>query len=89
MEDSSQMVAHFKRLMRDLQAGSLLRNSFHRWEVDLLLDMQACKLPGPTRRRVLRRYERAVLKGLDRGAAPLKLSEYLDRVHARNHRRCA
>lgn len=89
MEDSSQMVVHFKRLMRDVQTGSLARNSFRPWEVELLLDFQSCELPGPTRRRILRRYERAVLKSIDRGAAPLKLSEYLARVRARNHLRCA
>ncbi len=89
MEDSSQLAVQFKRLMRDVLAGSLGRNSFRPWEIELLLDLQSCELPGPTRRRILRRYERAALKGLDRGAAPLRLSEYLARVRARTRRRAA
>ncbi len=38
MDDTSQMLVRFKRLMHDLENGSPARNSFRPWEVGLLLD---------------------------------------------------
>jgi hypothetical protein len=80
MTDSSQFLFRFDRLMRDVENGDTSRNSFRPWEVELLVDMHTCRL-GPNRRRVLRRYQRAVHRSLERGAPrPLKLSEYLSRA---------
>jgi hypothetical protein len=79
MTDSSQFLLRFDRLMRDVENGDTSRNSFRPWEIELLVDMQACRL-GSDRRRVLRRYSKAVRRSLERGASsPLKLSEYLSR----------
>ena len=90
MGDSSQLLARFNRLMRDLENGLASRNSFQPWEVELLLDMQSCELPAANRRRLLRRYQTAAARSLECGAAlPLKLSEYLNRVQARHYRRSA
>ncbi len=86
MDDTSQMLVRFKRLMHDLENGSPARNSFRPWEVELLLDLQECHLGGPLRRRVLRRYKRAALKSIEGGSPPLKLSDYLARLRKR---RCA
>ncbi len=89
MDDPSQMAVRFKRLMHELADGSPARTSFRPWEIELLLDFQSCDLRGPLRRRVLRRYTRAALKGLDRGAGLLKLSEYLEKLRRRHLPRCA
>jgi hypothetical protein len=89
MEDPSQIAVRFKRLMQDLENGSELRSTFRPWEIELLLDFQSCDLRGPLRRRVLRRYTRAALRNLERGAGLVKLSEYLDRLKKRNLPRCA
>jgi hypothetical protein len=79
MDDLAQVLLRFNRLMRDLENGEASRNSFRPWEVELLIDMQSCRL-GADRKRVLRRYQKAVHRGLERGAArPLLLSEYLVR----------
>jgi hypothetical protein len=79
MDDTAQVLLRFNRLIRDLENGSASRNSFRPWEVELLLDMQDCHL-GADRKRVLRRYQKAFHRCLERGATrPLMLSEYLMR----------
>jgi hypothetical protein len=79
MDDCTQLLPRFDQLMRDVESGATSRNSFRPWEVELLVDMQTCAL-GTDRKRVLRRYQRAVHRAFERGAArPLKLSEYLRR----------
>jgi hypothetical protein len=68
--------------MRDIEHGATSRNSFRPWEIELLVDFQNCDL-GMNRRRVLRRYEKAALRSIERGAhRPLTLSEYLARTRA-------
>ena len=80
MEEISQILARFHRLVEDMASGSTARNTFRHWEVDLLVDSSGCEL-GPNRRRVLRRWEKAVQRGLEAGAqGPLKLSDYLMRT---------
>jgi hypothetical protein len=79
MNDSTQLLLRFNQLIRDVESGSTDRNTFRPWEVELLLDMQLCPL-GSDRKRVLRRYQKAVQRSLESGnAKPLKLSEYLSR----------
>ncbi len=85
MNDSTQLVLRFNQLIRDVQSGTTNRNTFRPWEVELLLDMQGCPL-GSDRKRVLRRYQKAVQRSLEHGASrPLKLSEYL--IRSRRERR--
>lgn len=76
-EDASTLVLRFNRLMRDLRTGTPSRNSYDPWEVELLLDLDSCRLPAANRARLLNRYQRAARRRLERGAGPLKLSEYL------------
>jgi len=81
--DSDAMLARFNRLMQDLATGTYTRNSFLPWEVELLLDMQAC---GGRRcgNELLKRYQKAVQRDLENGSdRPLKLSEYLNRCEAK------
>ncbi len=83
MEDSQAILTRFNRLMRDIRNGASTRTCFRPWEVELLLDMQACELEPPNRQRVLQRYTRAVQRRLEQGTSrPLKLSEYLARGRA-------
>ena len=59
VEDSSTLLLRFNRLMRDLRAGTPSRNSYHPWEVELLIDLDSCRLPESDRARLLDRYQRA------------------------------
>ena len=76
--DSDTVLARFNRLMQDLQRGSIRRNTFLAWEVDLLLDIEACALREGALRRELQRYQAAVKRRMGKGErVPLKFSEYL------------
>ena len=89
MADPTQLVVRFKRLMREVESGVIARNSFHPWEVELLVDLEQCELRA-NRRRLLRRYQKAAVRGLETGAPePLKLSEYLARTRSRRPRASA
>ncbi len=82
--DSEAILYRFNRLIQELLHGSVKRNCFHRWEIDLLLDIDECNLARARRRETLRRYQRAVQRQLLNGAArPLRLSEYLASRKAR------
>ncbi len=76
---SSEVVSsRFNRLLQDLLHGKLKRNCFQQWEVDLLLDIESCEMGPGAKRQVLKRYQRAVTRQLEKGAEkPFKLSEYL------------
>ncbi len=86
MNDASQTLIRFNRLMRDLDNGETSRTSFVPWEVELLLDLDSCGLSQHEKRRVLRRYQKAAQRRIEAGFEPLKLSEYLGR---RRHAACA
>src|SRR6202171_2517512 len=82
--DSETVLAQFNRLIQELLRGNMHRNTFRPWEVELLLDIEACNLRDSSRRETLRRYQRAVQRHMEKGARlPLKLSEYLDAVKAK------
>jgi len=72
------MRNRFRRLMNDLRRGLNGRTTFVPWEVELLLDFEACHLEGKRRKQILLQYERAVQRQMDTGPGPpMKLSEYL------------
>jgi hypothetical protein len=82
--DPEVLLAQFNRLMQELLRGNMNRNCFRPWEIDLLLDIEACNLRESNRREILRRYQKAVHRHFDRGAhSLLKLSEYLNRNRRR------
>ena len=71
------MLNRFRRLMAELMRGTLRRNSFEPWEIDILLDFETCSLEA-RRPKVLRAYQKAVEHQLETGPGPpMKLSEYL------------
>ncbi|MBV8729328.1 MAG: hypothetical protein JO336_05925 [Acidobacteriia bacterium] len=72
------MLNRFRRLLADLQRGTISRNDFHPWEVDILLDAAECQLDRRRRADILRQYQRAVEKQMETGPGPpMKLSEFL------------
>ncbi len=79
LPDSDAILTQFNRLIQELLRGNMTRNTFRPWEIELLLDIESCSLRESSKREVLRRYQRAVQRHMDKGARlPLKLSEYLE-----------
>lgn len=84
LPDSEAVLAQFNRLMQELLRGTMNRNTFRPWEIEVLLDIESCDLREASKRETLRRYQKAVQKHMERGARlPLKLSEYLDSQKAK------
>ena len=82
--DSDAILAQFNRLIQEVLRGNVQRNTFRPWEVELLLDIEACGLRDASRRETLRRYQRAVQRHMEKGgASPLRLSEYIESVKAK------
>ena len=68
----------FNKLVSDLLKGTLTRNTFRPWEIEILLDIEGCNLREGSKRETLRRYQKAVQRQMEKGAAyPMKLSEYI------------
>ena len=77
--DNEVLLAQFNRLIQELLRGTMNRNTFRPWEIELLLDIEECNLRDGTKRETLRRYQKAVQRAMERGAPhPLRLSEYLN-----------
>lgn len=71
------MLSRFQRLLADVIRGSMRRNSFQPWELEILMDMETVDL-GRRRLEILRQYGRAVEKQMQTGPGPpMKLSEYM------------
>src|SRR6266436_691532 len=84
LPDSDAVLAQFNRLMQELLRGTMHRNTFRPWEIELLLDIEACNLRETNKRDTLRRYQKAVQRQMEKGARlPLKLSEYLDALKSK------
>jgi hypothetical protein len=84
LPDSDAILAQFNRLIQELLRGNMQRNTFRPWEIEILLDIENCNLRDGNRRDILKRYQKAVQRHMDKGARlPLKLSEYLDSVKAK------
>ena len=77
--DSEARLYRFNRLMQELIRGSINRNTFQPWEIEILLDIEACQIREPVKRETLRRYQKAVQRAMEKGApTPLRLSQYLN-----------
>ena len=85
--DPEVVLTRFNRLINELLRGTMNRNTFLVWEIELLLDMESCNFGPAARRDVLRRYQKAVGRQFEGGETRLmKLSEYLDRKRTRKLR---
>jgi hypothetical protein len=86
--DSEAVLAQFNRLMKELFDGNSRRNAFQPWEIDILLNIESCDLSTASKRDVLRRYQNAVQRQMEKGARlPLKLSEYLESLKTKRTKR--
>ncbi len=82
-ETSEARLNRFNRLMQELIRGNMNRNTFQPWEIEILLDIEACQIREPVKRETLRRYQKAVQRAMEKGAptplAPLRVSERKER----------
>lgn len=77
-------LAGLDNLVADLIAGQFHRTTFQPWEVEVLLDIQACKLGDSNKKELLRRYQKAAHRWFDRGGRTLLLlSDYRAKRHCR------
>ena len=68
----------FRRLVGEVLRGQTSRNSFAPWEIELLMDFDACELPSRRRLEIIRQYQRAVERQMQTGVGPpMKLSHFL------------
>jgi len=75
--DRELIINRFNRLVKEILNGQVRRTCFQAWEVDLLVDLEACRLTRSRREELLRRYQRAVQHQLERGEIPpIKLSDF-------------
>ncbi len=77
-QDPEVVLNRFNKLLQELVRGTMNRNTFQPWEIEILLDIEMCNLQETVKRETLRRYQKAVQRSMEKGArSPLKLSEYL------------
>ena len=77
-QNSEAVLTRFNKLMQELVRGTMNRNTFQPWEIEILLDIEACDIRDAVGRETLRRYQKAVQRAMEKGApSPMRLSEYL------------
>jgi hypothetical protein len=82
VDELDPLLMQFNRLMTELLRGRMQRNTFQPWEIEILLDIEACHLRESSRRETLRRYQKAANRYIERGGrCLLKLSDYLAKKH--------
>jgi hypothetical protein len=80
--DPDEILLRCNRLIRGLLSGRIDRNTFQPWEIEMLLDIHSCQITKRAWDGVLRRYQRAIQRQIEKGAtAPMKLSEFLASKH--------
>jgi hypothetical protein len=73
------MLNRFNRLLGELMRGAITRNAFEAWEVEILLDIENCRVERKRRTEILRQYQRAVERQMATGPGPpMKLSTFLE-----------
>jgi|SRR5581483_4535962 len=82
MEDPNEAeltLCRFRRLMAELKSGVIRRNHFESWEVEILLDLEKCRLSPRRWARALEKYSKAVERQLEKGTGPpIKPSQVLE-----------
>jgi hypothetical protein len=77
-------LTSLSQLIHEIIGGAVRRHTFTQWELELLLDLQTCRVRKTSRPEVLKRYLRAVQQHFASGELdPLRLSTFLDQE---NHR---
>lgn len=74
-----QEITAINQLVQELIAGTVRRSTFTQWELELLLDLQNCRVRKASRPDMLRRYMRAVQLQYVKypAATPLRLATFL------------
>jgi hypothetical protein len=86
-QDSEVVLSQFNRLIGELLRGTMKRNCFRPWEIELLLDIESSNLRPAARRDLLRRYQKAVRRHFeDNSGPPPRLLDYLESQRARKAR---
>jgi len=76
--------AQFNRLLNELIKGSINRNTFQPWEIELMLDIQGADFGDTPQKEMLKRYQKAVQRSYDKGVKmPMKLTEYMQSLRSR------
>ncbi len=82
--DSELVHAQFQRLLNELIKGTINRNTFQPWEIELMLDIQAADFGDTPQKELLKRYQKAVQRAYEKGAKmPMKMTEYLETLKSR------
>ncbi|MCL4792952.1 MAG: hypothetical protein KJZ84_00240 [Bryobacteraceae bacterium] len=82
VDELDPLLTQFNRLIAELLRGRMQRNTFQPWEIEILLDIEACHVRESSRRETLRRYQKAANRYVERGGRSLlKLSDYLAKKH--------
>lgn len=77
-------LASFSQLVQEVIGGAVGRHTFNKWELELLLDLQSCRLRKSNRPKLLRHYLKAVHQGIAEGASsPLRFSSFVERHRRR------
>jgi hypothetical protein len=82
--DRSELTS-INQLVHDIIDGGTRRHTFTQWELELLLDLQTCRIRKSSRPEVLRRYLKAVQQHFAAGALdPLRLATFLEQENQRS-----
>ena len=77
-------LTSLNQLVQELVGGTLRRNVFTQVELQLLLDLQACRIRKSTRPDILRRYLRAVQQHFAEDAStPLRFTHFFEKEQHR------
>ncbi|MBV9266392.1 MAG: hypothetical protein JO061_09515 [Acidobacteriaceae bacterium] len=85
MKPEQAELTSLNQLVHEIIGGAVRRNTFTQWELELLLDLQTCRLRKSARADVLKRYLRAVQQHFASGGMdPLRLSVFLEHENQRS-----
>ena len=80
-------LTSFSQLVQELIGGAIRRHTFSPWELELLLDLQACRIRKSSRADVLRRYLKAVQQQFtSEASSPLRLTHFVEREYRKRYR---
>ncbi len=84
MKSDRSELTSLNQFVHEIISGTVRRNTFTQWELELLLDLQTCRVRKSSRPDILKRYVRAVQHHHSQGApTSLRLSQFLEREHDR------
>jgi hypothetical protein len=76
--DIELIINRFNRLVKEILQGEVRRTTFERWEVEFLVDFQACTLTRSRKEDALRKYQRVVQRQIERHQLPpARFSEFM------------